>query len=272
MNIVTAFFVGQLWWYGAAVLRPAQLLKSYGWLPENSIGRRPRPRPGKGGGRFFSLKHRRPVLMKNRPEGYELVEEFDETVDMYDTALQPFAGPILEETLEALKPYLSPRSRILDTSCGTGRDVCRLAELVPEGEVVGADLAEKMVKQAAVAAREKGFSHTAFFQANLGALPRDFQGRFDVVYCMLSFHHYPEPLAALKEMRRALRKGGHVFITDAGPSWMKTLGSPMAKLGDPGWIAFRTGEEYRDLCAEAGFSEFYWTEILPGMGLTIATR
>jgi ubiquinone/menaquinone biosynthesis C-methylase UbiE len=129
-----------------------------------------------------------------------------------------------------------------------------------------------MVKQSAASAREKGLHHTAFFQADVGALPRAFQGRFDAVYCSMSFHHYPEPLRALQQMRRALRKGGLVFIIDAGPAWMKALGSPIAKIADPGWVAFRTGEEYQDLCAEAGFSGFYWTELLPGMGLTIATR
>jgi Glu-tRNA(Gln) amidotransferase subunit E-like FAD-binding protein len=53
---------------------------------------------------------------------------------------------------------------------------------------------------------------------------------------------------------------------------MKLLGSPLAKWADPGWVTFRTGEEFQELCAEAGFSGFFWTELLPGMGLTIATR
>jgi ubiquinone/menaquinone biosynthesis C-methylase UbiE len=272
MNIPGAIMVGQLWWYGAAVLRPAQFLRSLGWYPENSLGTRPRPGGGRGAGKLYSRTHKRPVLLADRPAGYELVEEFDGMAELYTVAIEPFAGPIFEESCKVIAPYLTPRSRILDTSCGPGADVCRLAPLVPRGEVVGADLAAKMVKQAAATARAQGLDNVAFFQADVASLPAHFAGRFDVVYCSLSFHHYTDPLAALRQMRRCLRPGGRAFITDAGPSWMKLLGSPIAKIADPGWVAFRTGEEFQSLCDEAGFSGFYWTEVLPGMGLTIATR
>jgi len=50
------------------------------------------------------------------------------------------------------------------------------------------------------------------------------------------------------------------------------LASPLAKWGDPGWVAFRTGEEFRELFEAAGFSNFYWTEVLPGIGLSIGTK
>lgn len=272
MNIPGTIMVSQLWWYGAAVLRPAQFLKQAGLYPENVLGTRPSVRVPRGGGRYFSRRHKRPVLLEARPDRYDLVEDFDEMSHVYSTAIAPFARPIFEETVATLSPYLTPSSRILDPSCGPGDEVCQLAELVPDGEVVGADLAAKMVEQAAENARGRGLSNVAFFQADVGAMPEAFAGRFDAICCSLSFHHYPDALRALREMKRVLRKGGHAFITDAGPRWMKLLGSPLAKWADPGWITFRTGEEFQELCREAGFSGFFWTELLPGMGLTIATR
>ncbi|HVR63792.1 MAG TPA: class I SAM-dependent methyltransferase [Polyangia bacterium] len=272
MNIPGAIMIGQLWWYGAAVLRPAQLLKSAGLYPDNSLGRRPAVVTGRGGGPFFSRRNRRPVLLPRRPDRYDLVEEFDGMSDVYSLAVDPFAKPIFEETIAAITPYIASSARVLDPSCGPGLDLCHLATLVPEGEVVGADLAEKMVLRAADNARQRGIENAAFFQADVTSLPKVFQGRFDAVFCSLSFHHYTDPLRALQEMRRVLRPGGHAFITDAGPGWMKLLGSPIAKIADPGWVAFRTGEEFRELCQRAGFAGFYWNEILPGMGLTIATR
>jgi ubiquinone/menaquinone biosynthesis C-methylase UbiE len=272
MNIPGAIMLGQMWWYGAAVLRPAQFLKSQGLYPENALGTPPRIREPRGGGPLFSRKHKRPVLLKAKPDRYDLVEDFDDMSEFYSAAVDPFARPIFEETIAAITPHLAPSARILDPSCGPGLDLCHLAELVPEGEAVGADLAAKMVERAAVNARERGLANTAFFQADVCALPRAFASRFDAVFCSLSFHHYTEPLRALREMKRVLRQGGHVFITDAGPRWMQVLGSPIAKIADPGWVAFRTGEEFQALCAEAGFSGFYWTELLPGMGLTIATK
>jgi ubiquinone/menaquinone biosynthesis C-methylase UbiE len=272
MNIPGAIMISQLWWYGAAVLRPAQFLKQQGWYPENVLGTRPSTRVPRGGGRHFSRKHKRPVLLDRKPERYDLVEDFDGMSDVYSTAVDPFAKPIFEETIAAIAPYLTPSSRILDPSCGPGLDLCHLAALVPDGEIVGADLAAKMVERAAANARERSLANTAFFQADVCELPAAFAGKFDAVFCSLSFHHYTDPLRALRGMRRCLRKGGHAFITDAGPRWMQLLGSPIAKWADPGWVAFRTGEEFQELCAEAGFSGFYWTELLPGMGLTIATR
>jgi ubiquinone/menaquinone biosynthesis C-methylase UbiE len=272
VNLPGAFFIGQLWWYSAAVLRPAQVMRSLGWYPENTIGCLPHPTSRRGAGRLYSLKHRRPVLLSRKPRGYELVEEFDGMSEIYTTAVEPFSRPVFEETIRVISPYLTPQSRILDPSCGPGLELCQLGALVTEGEIVGTDLAEKMVLQAFDNTRRQGLDNGAFFQADVGDLPKHFEARFDLIFCSLSFHHYTAPLRALLEMRRVLRRGGHAVIVDAGPAWMKALGSPMAKLADPGWVAFRTGEEFQQLCQEAGFSGFYWTEVLPGMGLTLATR
>jgi ubiquinone/menaquinone biosynthesis C-methylase UbiE len=272
MNIPGTIMIGQLWWYAAAVLRPAQFLKSAGLFPENTLGQPPEIDGRRGGGRLFSRRHKSPVLLADRPAGYDLVEEFDVMSDVYSAAVDPFAKPIFEETIAAISPYLPSSARVLDPSCGPGLDVCHLAALVPDGEVVGVDLAEKMVVQAASNAREQGLYNCAFFQADVVSLPKSFDGKFDAVFCSLSFHHYTDPARALEAMRRVLRPGGHVFIVDAGPRWMQLLGSPIAKIADPGWVAFRTGEEFQALCDEAGYHGFYWTELLPGMGLTIATK
>jgi ubiquinone/menaquinone biosynthesis C-methylase UbiE len=272
MSLMGSVLVGQLWWYGTAVLRPAQFLKSVGAFPRNELGRYPDTKVGKGAGKRFSPGYKKPVLLRDKPQGYEAVEDFDELSPVYTAAIEPFSGPLFDETVRAMSPFLTTRSRILDTSCGPGLELCQLAELVPGGEVVGADFSAGMVTRAAENARQKGLRNVAFFQADVGALPEVFTGAFDVIFCSLSFHHYPEPLLALKQMRRALRKGGRAFIVDAGPLWMKMLASPIAQLADPGWVMFRTGEEFEALCRDAEFSGFYWVEMLPGMGLTIATR
>lgn len=272
VNIPGAILVSQLWWYGMTVIRPAQMLKAFGAYPRNELGQAPLGGKARGAGKLYCRKYTRPVLLPGRPEGYEAVEEFDTLSDVYTSAIEPFSKPVFEETTKAMAPFLTPQSRILDTSCGPGLEMCKLAQLVPEGEVVGADFSAGMVQRASETARARGLDNVAFFQADVGQLPGHFKGRFDIVFCSLSFHHYPQPLQALKEMRRVLRDGGKVFIVDAGPAWMKTLASPLCKIGDPGWVAFRTGEEFQELCQQAGFSGFYWTEFLPGMGLTIASK
>ncbi len=272
MNIPGAIMMGQLWWYGAAVLQPARALKSAGLQLGSTLGKPPPLRKRRGGGKLYSNKYKNPVLLSANPADYDRVEAFDGLAELYGRMVEPFAKPIFEETISTISPYVAESARILDPSCGPGLDLCHLAGLVPSGEVVGADLSAGMITKAAENARQRGIRNSAFFQADVAALPKHFQGRFDAIFCSLSFHHYTDPLAALREMRRVLRPGGHAFITDAGPRWMKVLGSPIAKIADPGWVAFRTGEEFEELCDEAGFGGFYWTEVLPGMGLTIATR
>jgi ubiquinone/menaquinone biosynthesis C-methylase UbiE len=271
-SVQGGFLIANIWWYAFSVLRPAQALKPLGWYKSREIGMLPRRARQPGAGRYYSRKYKSPVLLEKNPEEYHLVEDFDRLSGDYDRIVEPFSRPIFEEVTKVLAPLASSRSRILDCSCGPGTEMLLLADLVPDGEVVGSDLAADMVMTAARNARQRGIDNVAFFQADVAEMPRQFSGKFDFVYCGLAFHHYPDPQKSVEEMRRVLRKGGHAVIVDAGPWWMKMLGSPLAKWGDPGWVAFRTGEEFQELFQKAGFSNFYWTEILPGMGLSIGTR
>jgi ubiquinone/menaquinone biosynthesis C-methylase UbiE len=274
-NAPGAVLVANLWWYAYSVLRPAQILKPYGLglyrTPE--IGSRPFPQRGAdGAGQRYCIEHPEPVYLDERPESYSTVDGFDQLSSNYDRIIEPFSRPIFEEVVAAMRPFMTPRSRILDPSCGPGTEAVRLASMVPQGEIVASDLSAGMVSAAAANARQHGVRNMAFFQADVTALPQRFDSEFDVIYCSLAFHHYPDAVGALREMRRVLRPGGAVFISDAGPWWMKALASPLASWADPGWVTFRTGEEFRELFAAAGFGGFYWTEVLPGIGLSIGTR
>ncbi len=266
-------FVANLWWYALCVLRPAQALKAAGLYRGREIGRPPQRSQSSGGGIHYSLAGPGPVLLRRQPGTYHTVEAFDHLSSVHDQLQAPFSAPVFEDVVKVLASLADSSSRILDCSCGGGTEALALSSLVPDGEVVGADLSVEMVSTAAErASQRKKIRNAAFFQADVAELPSDFEGRFDFVYCAFSFHHYTEPVAALREMRRVLRPEGHALIVDAGPWWMKAIGSPIAKLADPGWVSFYTGEELRSLVAEASFSAFYWNEVLPGVGLSIATR
>jgi ubiquinone/menaquinone biosynthesis C-methylase UbiE len=267
-----SFFVANLWWYGLTVLRPTQALKRRGLYRGREIGRYPEPAGRAGGGPYYSRLYTSPVLLNHRPAGYETVIAFDQLSAVHDDLQKPFSAPVFEEVTRMLAPLADSRSRVLDCSCGGGTEALALAACVLEGEVVGADLAVAMVSTAAERANHQGIRNVAFFQADVANLSHHFEEPFDFVYCSFSFHHYTEPVKALVEMRRVLAPGGHAFVVDAGPWWMKALGSPIARWADPGWVAFYTGEEFQDLFAAAGFSCFYWTELLPGIGLCVGTR
>jgi SAM-dependent methyltransferase len=262
--------LGLLWW-NASVFQPALHLKRLGLYVPSTLGTRPEKREIKGGGRGLSLRHERPVLLDAEPEGYAGVREFDHISEGYDAFVRPFSDPIVEEVMDLMRPYLAPSARILDPSAGPGSAAVRLSRLVPEGEVVAADLSRGMVEEAHRSARAAGCANMAFFQADVTRPPAEFEGYFDIVFCCLSFHHYPDGAGAARAFRRVLAPHGMAFVADPGPAWYIALARPISMLADPGFVQHRTGEEFKALLTEAGFSSVYWVEALPGIGVTIAS-
>jgi ubiquinone/menaquinone biosynthesis C-methylase UbiE len=271
-DIPLAIFSGQMWWYAFNVLYPAQALKSTGWYPKNELGRFPASVPESGEGQLYCREYLTPSYLPNTPEAYDLVADFDRTATEYETYVRPFTRPVYEETDKVMRQFLARNSRILDASCGPGVETLQLAALVPDGEVIAMDLSAGMVATAFERARRQGMRNTAFFQADVVHMPEHFADRFDAVYCSFAFHHYPDPLGALKEMYRALNSQGKAFVVDPGSWWFNMISAPFAKWADSGWVGFHTGEEFQLLFQQAGFSDFYWTEVLPGIGLCIGSK
>jgi ubiquinone/menaquinone biosynthesis C-methylase UbiE len=269
--IPATLLLGQMWCYAATVLYPARLLRLLNVYQPNAVGTRPSAPRGAGAGPFFSLRQRAPSYLE-QPVGDASVDYFDTIAAVYDCCVQPFTRPIFDQAATLLKELLPPAARVLDAGCGPGTETLLLARLVPDGEVVGIDLAAGMVKTAFDTARRRGVRNVAFFQADVAALPQEFGGRFDAVVSFGAFHHYPDPAAALREMHRVLSEHGRAVVIDPGPGWFKALGTPWAKWADPGWVSFYTAEELQRLFTAAGFSQFYWNEVLPGFGLTVADR
>jgi SAM-dependent methyltransferase len=264
--------VGAMWSYAATVLYPAQALKRAGLAAETVIGEEPEGLPRKGLGPYFSLRHESPVLLSRPTEHDHLVDEFDRMAEAYSAFVRPFSRPIFDEALRVIRRYVAPDARILDAGCGPGQELERVARLVPDGEMVGVDLAAGMVNTAHRAALAHGLDNCAFFQADVGDLPRAFTGKFDLVYNCLAHHHYPEPPRAAAEILRCLRPGGVYCVVDPGPEWYNRIAAPLARRADPGWISFHTPDQFRSLFAEAGFARTAWVDLLPGFGLAVGQK
>jgi SAM-dependent methyltransferase len=272
-QIPEAALVGALWWYSASVLYPAKVLRRTGAnVVGSAVGETPEGLPLPGSGPYFS-KHGPELVMLSAPNrNYHLVEDFDRLAQTYEVLVRPFSTPIFDEALQVIRGYLASDSRVLDAACGPGRELRRVATLVPRGEVVGVDLAAGMVKTAHAAARSRGLDNAAFRQADAGDLPNEFTDRFDLVYSSLAHHHFPDPDAAAASVLRCLRPGGVYCVIDPGPAWFNRLSAPLGRLADPGWIGWKTPEEFRTMLERAGFARACWIPLLPGFGLAVGQK
>jgi SAM-dependent methyltransferase len=272
-QIPEAGLVCALWWYAASVLYPAKMLRRSGAsVVGPPVGDVPDGLPLSGSGRHFSEHTPEPVMLEDENRNYQLVEEFDRLAEMYEVLVRPFSTPIFDEALKVIRGYLASDSRVLDAGCGPGRELRRVAGLVPRGEVVGVDLAAGMVGVAHAAARSRGLENCAFWQADAGDLPEAFTERFDLVYTSLAHHHFPDPDATAVSVLRTLRAGGVYCVIDPGPAWFNRLSAPLGRLADPGWIGWKTPAEFRTMLERAGFARACWIPLLPGFGLAVGQK
>ncbi|MEV6957896.1 methyltransferase domain-containing protein [Streptomyces sp. NPDC051207] len=109
---------------------------------------------------------------------------------------------------------LRPHMKILDVGCGPGTITADLAALVPDGHVTGLDREPGILEQARATAAARGRANTEFAVGDVHALayPDD---TFCVVHAHQVLQHVGDPVAALREMRRVTRPGGHVAVRDA---------------------------------------------------------
>lgn len=251
------------------VFRPAATMKALGLYHPPEIGTRPTAAPA-GGGPGISTTYPRLNLLEEEPESYSRLRQFDLAAPEYRLAVDPYTKEIFEAVTPHLNGYLVETSRVFEAGCGPGREAHLLSQRVPGGEVIAADLSREMTLEAWRSGKRAGIGNVTYFQMDVAEPPPDFANHFDVIYCQLSFHFFRDGRAVADAFRRVLHPGGVAVVVDPGPAWFNVLSAPMAALANPAFVRYRTGEEFCTLFRIAGFETVYWTEMLPGMGLTVA--
>src|SRR5215213_7951115 len=112
-----------------------------------------------------------------------------------------------------LFPYLRPGMRVLDCGCGPGSVTVGLAEVVAPGEVVGIDSSQIQIDRARALAHERGLRNVRFEAGDVYQLGFP-DASFDVVFTQALLMHLGDRLAALREIRRVLKPGGIVGVSD----------------------------------------------------------
>jgi len=131
----------------------------------------------------------------------------------YLQAAAELLAPVKERSYAVMN--IRPGQHVLDVGCGPGIDTLILARQVGDrGRVVGVDYDAAMVGAANRRAAEAGVGDWATHrQADATALPFE-EATFDAVRSERLFQHLHNPTAALAEMVRVTKLGGHVVVAD----------------------------------------------------------
>ena len=113
---------------------------------------------------------------------------------------------------EAMRIYPPmPGSRVLDIGCGFGDTTQQLAsEVGSEGFAVGVDAAPRFIDAARLEAAEAGVANLRFDVMDIEVA--SFEERFDYAFSRMGTMFFANPVAALRNVRKALLPGGQLVM------------------------------------------------------------
>ena len=143
--------------------------------------------------------------------------------DHYDDPANAYWDRYGRRTVDRL--VLRPGMRVLDVCCGSGASALPAAEAVaPDGQVLGVDLAEKLLALARAKAQQRGLTNIEFRTGDMLDLGLSEAG-FDAVVCVFGIFFVPDIPAAVRELWRFVAPGGALAITTWGPRFVEPMGT-----------------------------------------------
>ncbi len=139
---------------------------------------------------------------------------------------------------------IQPDDRVLEIGFGPGVAVQEVSKIAVGGLVVGIDHSETMLRQARrrnAAAIRNGKVDLRL--GSISALPA-FSEPFDKCFAVNTMHHWDKPVERLKELRRLLKPGGLIAVTE----------QPRSR-GATDETAQQMGTEILNALTGAGFSQ-----------------
>jgi SAM-dependent methyltransferase len=178
-------------------------------------------------------------------------------------AIADTVSPATQRLIEVAR--IGEGDAVVDVACGTGDPAFAIARLVGEsGSVVGLDVTRAMIDRADAIARELGVRNVEFRaiddECELGVE----RGAFDAITCRYGLMYMPDPQAAARAWRAALRPGGRIAVCTWAslPLMPFVLGvaarhAPVPSLDPeaPGVLALSNKEKLRAVFPAGGYED-----------------
>jgi len=107
----------------------------------------------------------------------------------------------------------APGTLVLECGCGTGAQTVLLASRNPTAQIVSVDVSATSLDQARRRVEAAGHRNVEFHEASIFDLPFDDE-HFDHVFLCFVLEHIAAPTAALRAMKRVLRRDGTITVIE----------------------------------------------------------
>ena len=168
--------------------------------------------------------------------------------EMWDSGSRSTIIPFFEQ-------YVEKEVQVLDVGCGDGYGTYKLS--LTGYKAVGVDLSEVMIQKG----KERGEGpNLSFIKGDLSSLPFENE-KFEAIMAINSLEWTEEPLRALNEIKRVLKKDGYACIAILGPTAKPRETSYSRLYGKDVVCNTMMPWEFEQLAKEQGF------EVVDGIGV-----
>ncbi|MED1509422.1 MULTISPECIES: class I SAM-dependent methyltransferase [Bacillus] len=168
--------------------------------------------------------------------------------EMWDSGSRSTIIPFFEQ-------YVEQEAQVLDVGCGDGYGTYKLSRA--NYKAVGVDLSEVMIQKG----KERGEGpNLSFVKGDLSSLPFENE-QFEAIVAINSLEWTENPLLALNEIKRVLKKDGHACIAILGPTAKPRENSYPRLYGKDVVCNTMMPWEFEQLAKEQGF------EVVDGIGV-----
>lgn len=146
--------------------------------------------------------------MKSKHRAHD-VEIFDRWGATYERSWMQrrLFDPVHSAVLHQAESRFTPAS-VLDIGCGSGRLLRKVHDYWPQAQLSGVDPAQAMLEVARQLTPE-----ARFYMGSAEALPLE-DASVDLALSTISFHHWQDQAAGVREVARVLRPGGSFLLAD----------------------------------------------------------